>query len=138
MNDLNQKEYSEFIKNGLLNQFPQFADFIKFENDIITIEYPSPNGLFEFWITTQDIEVTVGFDDKDGNCSWHTHMSQYGAYEAMDELKASVNLIANIFNEREILVLEDNVVVYLTQNPEDEVKNNKNGKVLGFKKWNEI
>jgi len=138
MQDLNQKEFSDFIKNGLLQEFPYFSDYLKTKNDIITIEYLSPKKTSIFWITTQDLEITIGFDDCDGNCTWHTHMSLYNAYEPKDELTTSIEVIKNIFSGIEILVCESDSVIYLTKNPEEEIKSNEDNRILEFKKWTEI
>ncbi|EPR65315.1 hypothetical protein ADICYQ_5848 [Cyclobacterium qasimii M12-11B] len=138
MQDLSQKDFSDFIKNGLLKDFPYFSDYIKTKDDILTIEYPSQQKTATFWITTQDLEITIGFDNSEGNCSWHTHMSLFGAYEPVDELKTSIELIKNIFNGIEILVFESDSIIYLTKNPDEEIANAENNQILEFKKWTEI
>jgi len=138
MQDLSQKEFSDFIKNGLVKGFPYFSDYIKIKDEILTIEIPSSKKTAIFWITTQDLEITIGFDDRNGNCSWHTHMSLYSAYEPEDELRTSIELISNIFNGIEILVCESDSIIYLTKNPEKEIENNENNRILEFKKWTEI
>jgi hypothetical protein len=137
MQDLNQKDFTELIKKGVLHQFPKFLDFLKIHNDIMTIEYPSPLGLVTLWITTQGLEVTIGFDDIAGQCTWHTHMSLFGANEPNEELKTSIVLIEDIFSGKEILVYDSDIVVFLTQNPDEEMKINKSDIVLSFKTWNE-
>ena len=137
MKDLNQKEFSDFIQKGILKEFPYLFDYTKSKDDIITIEYPSSKKIATFWITTQDLEVTIGFDNTDGNCCWHTHMSLYGAYEPVDELKTSIDLTKRIFDGVEILVCECDSIIYLTDNPEEEIRKNKK-RILEFKKWNEI
>jgi len=138
MQDLNQKEFSDFIKNGLIQEFPYFTDYLRTKDDIITIEYPSVKKTSTFWITTQDLEITIGFDNNEGNCSWHSHMSLFGAYEPEDELKTSIELIKHIFNGTEILVFESGSITFLTKNPEEEIANAENNQILEFKKWTEI
>ncbi|GET25387.1 hypothetical protein [Prolixibacter sp. NT017] len=138
MNKLSQQEYSDIIKTGLLTRFPEFKRFVRYVDDVLIIEIPSPMKTQLFWISTQDMEITIGFDNANGDCSWHTHMSLYGAYEIDDELRTLIHLLTDIFEGNELLVLEDNEVIYLTKNPEDELKNNEDNKILDFKKWNEI
>ncbi len=72
---MNQIQFSKYVLEGLLKRFPKFINHFRLENDIMTIEYPSKTGLLLLWITTQDEEITIGFDNKEGNCDWHTHMS---------------------------------------------------------------
>ena len=138
MEELNQNEFSKYILNGLLQRFPQFIDYYKLENDIMTIEYPSKTGLLILWITTQDNEITIGFDNSEGNCDWHTHMSQYSAYEPEDELREVINLTNNILIGNETIVYNSSLGYYLTDNPEETIKNKLEGETLELKKWHEI
>jgi hypothetical protein len=138
MKELNQNEFSKYILNRLLQRFPQFNNYYKLENDIMTIEYPSKTGLLILWITTQDNEITIGFDNIEGDCEWHTHMSQYNAYEPEDELREAINLINNILIGNEIIVFNNNLGVFITDNPEETIKNKLEGEILELKKWYEI
>ena len=138
MEEKSQIEFSEFVKVGLLQEFPNFKDFIRYNEDILIIEIPSEKKFATFWITTQDNEITIGFDNKNGECSWHTHMSLYGAYEPTDELKTVINLIKGIFSGLEILVIDSNSVINLTRNPQNDIKDYGKNRTLEFRNWNEI
>ncbi len=134
---LDQKEFSDFIKKGLLLQFPIFTDFLKMDNDILTIEYPSRTKQIELWITTQDLEITVGMDNKDGVCFMHFHILQTDFYNREDELKSAINSINNIFNGTEILVFIGDKI-FLSDNPEEIIREYATNEIAELKKWIEI
>ena len=138
MKDVTQKEYSDYVLTGLLEQFPRFIDYYKLDNDILTIDYPSSQRLLSLWITTQNLETTVGFDGKNGQCTWHVHMSQFGANEHDEELKEAINLINGILIGNEIIAFNSTFGYYLTDNPNDDIKNKHNDEILEFKRWNEL
>ncbi len=138
MKDVTQKEYSDFVLTGLLERFPRFIDYYKLDNNILTIDYPSSQRLLSLWITTQNLEITVGFDDKNGQCTWHIHMSQFGANDPDEELKEAINLINGILIGNEIIAFNSTLGYYLTDNPNDDIKNKLNEEILEFKRWNEL
>lgn len=113
MKEFTQKDYSDYILKGLLKYFPEFKDYIRYETDVLIIEYPSPNHKVIFWISTQDNEITIGFD-QNSQCIWHTHMSQFGAYEPESELREGVNFTKRIFDGKDKIVLSSKDGVYVT------------------------
>jgi hypothetical protein len=118
MQDLNQQEYSDFIQRNLQRIFPSFLDYYRFEKDVYIIEYPSEKKYMTLWISTQDCEISIGFD-KDGECVWHTHMSQFGANEPETELNAAVIFINGIFDGKEIIVTNSKNEVFVTDSIEE-------------------
>ena len=135
--EMNQKEFSKYVLDGMLKQFPQFINHFKIENDTMTIEYHSKSGMLTLWITTQDNEITIGFDNIEGNCYWHTHMSQYNSYESEDELREAIKLINNIMTGNEIIVFINNIANHLTKNTDINAIENR-GNVVELKRWNEL
>ena len=134
LQELNQQEYSDYIQRHLLQVFPEFSDYCRFETDVYIVEYPSIKNDLVLWISTQDDELTVGFD-KDGECIWHTHMSLFGAYEPESELNAAVNFIKGIFEGREIIVTNSKNKIYVTDTPE--ITNESDDKLI-FKTWKDF
>lgn len=130
---LNQKEFTEFIKNGLLSKFPIFSDFLRIENNILTIEYPSRTKQIELWITTQDLEITIGMDDKDGNCLLHFHITQTESYNRGNELISAIDSINNILNGTEMLIFIGNEL-FLSENPDEIIKEYGTNEVPVLKK----
>ena len=133
MQDLNQQEYSDFIQRNLQRIFPSFMDFFRFENDVYIIEYPSENKHMTLWVSTQDCEISIGLD-KDGESVWHTHMSQFGAYEPETELNAAVKFINGIFDGTEIIVTNSKNEVFVTDTIEESVTDDK----FVYKTWREF
>ncbi len=130
MEKLNQKEYSDFILKKLTKFFPKFKEHYRFEQNTLIIEYPSPSGNIEFWISTQDLELTVGFD-QDNQCIWHTHASQFGAFDPDNELAEVVKLTNRIFDGKEKIIFDLKNGAYLTDSPE---KSNE----TEIKTWKEL
>ena len=135
---MTQKEFSKYVLDEILKRFPEFVYHVKLENDIMTIEYPSKLGILNLWITTQDNEITIGFDNKEGTCDWHIHMSQYSAFEPEDELREAINLVNNIIKGKEIIVFKNNKAYKLTKNSKNEVEEKQDDDIIEFKKWDEI
>jgi hypothetical protein len=133
MEDLNQQEYSDFIQRNLQRIFPSFMDFFRFEKDVYIIEYQSENKHMTLWVSTQDCEISIGLD-KDGECIWHTHMSQFGAYEPETELNAAVKFINGIFDGTEIIVTNSKNEVFVTDTIEESVPDNE----FIYKTWREF
>lgn len=134
MKALNQQEYSNYIQKNLEQIFPQFIDYYRYEDDIYILEYPSQKKELILWVSTQDDEISIGFD-KNSECIWHTHMSQFGAYEPESELKEIIEFINGLFDGRQIIVINEKNEIYVTDTPEetDELGN----KVL-LKLWNDF
>jgi len=117
MKELNQKEYSEYILRGFRYYLPEFADYYRFDMDDLIVEYPSSNNNLTLWISTYDNELTIGFDQV-GLCVWHTHMSQFGAYEPEDELNEAVKFIKGVFEGKQIIVTISMNEFFVTDTPE--------------------
>ena len=133
MQDLNQKEYWDFIQRNLQRIFPSFLDYYRFEKDVYIIEYPSEKKYLTLWISTQDCEISIGLD-KDGECVWHTHMSQFGAYEPETELNAAVKFINGILDGKEIIVTNSKNEVFVT----DSIKVIEPVNEFIYKTWREF
>ena len=135
---MDQKKYSDYILNGLLIGFPQFIDYYTIIEDIVKIEYPSKAGLLKLWITTQDMELTIGLEGNEPKWDWHTHISQFSAYEPEDELREAIKLIKNILVDNETIAFSSSLGYYLTYNQFEDMKNKRSDEVLEFKKWSEL
>ncbi|MFV8837414.1 hypothetical protein [Salinimicrobium soli] len=125
---MTQENYSMYARKELLSSFPYFSDYERFENDVYIVEFPSPHQTVLLWVSTQDKEITIGFD-QNKDCVWHMHMSQLGANEIQDELKEVIHLIKRIINGSELIAIDSEKEIYLTS---DTFENEK------IKKWNEL
>lgn len=134
MQELNQQEYSNYIRRNLQQVFPEFSHYCRFEADVYIVEYPSPEKELVLWISTQDHEITVGFD-KEEECVWHTHMSLFGAYEPESELNAMVKYIKGIFEGRERIVTNSRNEIYVTDTPEETIESDN---FVILKKWKDF
>jgi hypothetical protein len=132
MEELSQEEYSNYIQKNLEQSFPQFIDYCRYEDDVYILEYPNPKNELILWVSTQDDEVSIGLD-KESECLWHTHMSQFGAYEPESELKEAIKFISELFDGKQLIVTNEKNEIYVTDKPE---KTNELGNNVHFKSWN--
>lgn len=110
------------------------VQYFRYENDIYILEYPSQKKELILWVSTQDDEISIGFD-KNRECIWHTHMSQFGAYEPETELKETVEFISGLFGGRQIIVTDKKNEMYVTDTPEDI---DEFGNKMILKSWNDF
>ena len=125
---MTQENYSIYARKELLSSFPYFSDYERFENDVYIVEFPSPHQKVLLWVSTQDKEITIGFDQNE-ECVWHMHMSQLGANEIKDELKEVIHLIKRILNGSELIAFDSEKEIYLTSDTFENVE---------IKKWSEL
>ena len=43
---MTQENYSIYARKELLNSFPYFSDYERFENDVYIVEFPSPHHIY--------------------------------------------------------------------------------------------
>ncbi len=125
---MTQENYSIYARKELLSFFPNFSKYERFENDVYIVEFPSPQETIILWVSTQNKEITIGFDH-DEECVWHMHMSQLGANEIKDELKKVIQLINRILNGSELIAFTGGKDIHF---PSLTAENEE------FKKWGEL
>ena len=90
---MTQSEYSALAKDYILIHHPDFAGTIQYKDDgSFDCSIKSGKGHLSLWIATYDKEITIGFEDANGKCDWHTHMSLLNAYEPEEEFEAIVSV----------------------------------------------
>ena len=73
---MTQEEYSSLAREFIESHHPAFLLTVRFKEDSsFDCSIKSKRGLLELWIATYDKEITIGFEDQTGECTWHTHMS---------------------------------------------------------------
>jgi hypothetical protein len=135
---MEQKEFTYYIISKIVERFPQFRELCtKKPNDIIDIDYKSNTSKLTFWLTTQDKEITLGFNS-DSGCDWHTHMSLFGANTPDEELEVAVDFIDSILGDRKKVIHSSIVGYFPTDNVEDEFMNKEKDEVLEVFKWSDL
>ena len=131
---MNQKSYSDYILNGLIKVFPSFINCYSYTNEIVNIDFWSNKGFLKLWITTYNMEVTIGFEGKEPKFDWHTHMSLFGAYNPDDELREAINLIQDIILGEYSIAFDINEGYSLVEESDTEITENK----FQIFKWSEL
>lgn len=136
---MTQSEYSALAKNYLLTYHPDLAATIQYKDDSsFDCSIKSGKGCISLWIATNDIEITIGFEDVNGKCDWHTHMSLYDAYEPEQEFLAMTKLLQSILSDEEPILFSSKTGYTLTNDIEEDLKNKDMDEVLTVNKWSEL
>lgn len=94
---MTQSDYSALAKDYILTHHPSFAGTINYKEDgLFDCSIQSDKKHLFLWIATYDTEITIGFEDANGKCDWHTHMSLFNAYEPEEEFTAMTELLQKI------------------------------------------
>jgi hypothetical protein len=90
------------------------------------------------WIATYNREITVGFDNSENTCDWHTHMSLFGANELNEELIAMSQLLDSILSDKEPIIFSSKTGFTLTNDLESEIRDKDEDEIIIIYKWNEL
>jgi len=136
---MNQKEFTNYIIPKLIRRFPQFCEFCTQKpNDIVDIDYKSPNGELTLWVTTQDKEITIGFNSEPPLHDWHIHMSQLNANTPREELEAAVKLLENILTDGEAIVASNIMGHSLIYDINDIENYKEEGEIIRIVYWSDL
>jgi hypothetical protein len=100
---MSQKDFTDYVIPKILERFPPFKDCCVYKpGDIVDIEINSSSRRLELWLTTQDIEITIGFTGADESLhDWHIHITTYGNETLDDDIYKASNIIDDIINDKE-------------------------------------
>lgn len=136
---MTQSEYSALAKDYLFTHHPEFAETIRYKDDgSFDCSVKSRKGHLCLWIATYDTEITIGFEDANGKCDWHTHMSLFNAYEPEEEFSAMTKLLQAILSDEEPIVFSSKNGYTLTDNVDEDLNNKDTDEVLTVNKWSEL
>lgn len=98
---IEQKQFTEKVVKKLLERLPQFEDHcVQKLGDIVDIEYKSNTGELALYITTQDIEITIGFEDTKKLSDWHVHITTYDETDLDNDIESALDLIDYILADK--------------------------------------
>ena len=136
---MTQPEYSALAKDNLLTHHPDCAGTIQYKDDSsFDCSIKSRKGHLSLWIATYDAEITIGFEDVNGKCDWHTHMRLFNAYEPDEEFSAMTKLLQAILSDEEPILFSSKNGYTLTNDIEEDLKNKDTDEVLTVNKWSEL
>jgi hypothetical protein len=134
-----QSEYSALAKDYILTHHPDFAGTIEYKDDgSFDCSIKSRKGHLFIWIATYGTEITIGFEDANGKCDWHTHMSLFNAYEPEEEFEAMTKLLRSIISDSEPILFSSRNGYTLTDDLGEDLKNKDIDEVLTVYKWSEL
>ena len=135
---MTQIEFSTLAKTFLAERYPAFLQTIVYKKDnSFDCTLKSLTGRLSIWIATYDSEITVGFDNSENICDWHTHMSLFGANEPMEELIAMSELLDSILSGKEPIVFSSKTGFTLTHDLETEIREKDEDETITIYKWNQ-
>ena len=136
---MTQSEFSILSKKFIAENYPAFLNTIVYhENDSFDCSLKSRNGKLYIWIATYDCEITVGFDNAEKQCVWHTHMSLVGANNTSEELIALSELLDSIFSGEQQIVFSSKMGISLTNSIESEIGDKDEDETILLYNWNEL
>lgn len=136
---MTQIEFSTLAKTFLAERYPTFLQTIVYkEDDSFDCSLKSTTGRLSIWIATYDSEITVGFDNSENKCDWHTHMSLFGANEPNEELIAMSQLLDSILSDKEPIIFSSKTGFTLTHDLEAEIRDRDEDEILTIYKWTEL
>lgn len=134
---MTQKEFTNYAIPKILEFLPQFMEYCVIKpNDIVDIEYLSESRSVQLWVTTQDIEITIGFNGFKNQHDWHIHLSTYdGDYD--NEIDDAISMLNDIISDRKLLLCSKINGYSLAD--EDNVKDaQENQEEIELKYWSEL
>ena len=134
-----QSEYSAIAKEYILTNHPGFAGTINYKEDgSFNCCIQSEKKQLTIWIGTYDTEITIGFDDPNGKCDWHTHMSLFNAYEPWEEFEAMTELLQLILTDKKPIIFSSKNGYSLTDDVEEDLKNKDTDEIMTIYKWSDL
>lgn len=136
---MKQSEFSALANDYILTHHPEFSETILYKDDgSFDCSITSVKGHLSIWIATYDAEITVGFEDANGKCDWHTHMSLFNANEPEEEFAAMTKLLRTILSDEEPIVFSSKNGYTLSDDVEEDLKNIDADEVMDLRKWSEL
>ena len=89
--------------------------FTKEINPDNSVSYSVRKENIEFWITSYGSEFSIGFNSKN-DCTWHTHMSLFGANTIEEQVIEANKQIDRIINNKIKIVYNMNGILWLDGN----------------------
>ena len=136
---MNQQDFTDYIIPKILESFPQFKEHCERKlYDIIEIRYKSINEELTLYLTTQDKEITIGFEADNELDNWHTHMNLFGAKTPDEELNVAVALINDILSDKVKIFFSNEWGYFLSEDIEDDLDNKDKIETIEIKYWSEL
>lgn len=133
---MNQALYSNTALKYITKNHPDFLKTINFKDDqSFDCSIKSSNGNRFLWIATYNSELTIGFENAEGECDWHFHIDTSGDKCQTEELEKMSIALEEIINNQHVFILNGDQYIPI-DNDEYERLNNKENTV--FFKWSEI
>jgi hypothetical protein len=136
---MNQKEFTAHVLQKVIAHFPQFENWYTIkENDIVNIEFKSGKGDVELWVTTQDLEITIGLTGlKRSLFDWHMHITPFDFNMVDDYINDAIDVIKNILNDR-FNIVDSNRLGYTLNNREYMIQHQEPNEIIKSVRWSEL
>jgi hypothetical protein len=71
------------------------------------LEILSPGKNLELWLTTDNIEITIGFTGRDRLKDWHMHITTYDYAFINDDINEAIDVIENIVTDNQTIIVSN-------------------------------
>ena len=131
---MNQTLYSDITLKYLAQNHPEFLESMDFKEDqSFDCSIKSMNGNRFLWIATYDLEITIGFENYEKECDWHSHIGASRGNNQHEELKELTKELNKILSNEQVFILENDKYIPFDKNEGSAVKENNK-----FFVWNDI
>lgn len=105
---ISQQEFSSHVKNYIEEKFPNYFSNYNFQDDFsFDCIAKSKGGKLAIWISTYNLEITVGFEENDGNSDSHWHLGNPMNKGLPELMEIMYHEITDIITDKAWLVPSD-------------------------------
>jgi hypothetical protein len=136
---MTQEVLNCFFLNEFQKTFPEIRCQLKNNTDgSLDLIVNSPTERLTVILSTENLELSIYFEDSTKLSEWHSHMSLYGTKDQFHEVKVLLELLAKILYTEKCIMFNEVEGYFLSGglNPEQE-RNNKENKVRLYS-WLEL
>jgi hypothetical protein len=136
---MTQSKFSALASDYILAYHPDFGATFQYKDDgSFDCSIKSKKRHLTIWIATYDNEITIGFEDVNAKCDWHTHMRLFDAHGYEEEFLAMTKLLKAILSDEEPILFSSKNGYTLTDNIEEDFASKDRDEVLTVYKWSEL
>ena len=133
---MTQSEFSDLIKNYLAQHHPEFLLSINFKEDgSFDCHAQSKMAKLSIWLATYDLEITVGFEDNEGNSDSHWHLGRIEEIELPELLADTSKFITDIIYDKILIVQREKTGYHIYKDFGEVSKSKSKHTTIGVYKW---
>lgn len=136
---MNQKDISDIVILEVVNSFPQLKNTQTVREDYtIDVKLKSIHGKITLWLTTQNSQITIGFNVAEGKFDWHTHIDVLNREKDDRSFKEAINIINSIITDKSIIIYSSILGYFPTDNDEGIYEYKQEDEIIEVYRWSDL